>query len=1366
MRSLHAFAFSLMVLGTSVSRAAAAGSAPDFYSPASLTVTIEPPEAASQARWQVSSEMDPDGNWIRSDLRWRATGHTETDLWPGRHAVVFQAPFGWVEPRPIEIVAAGGAELNRTVRFHEVPAYPAGEIPPLTVSHGETLSLFVLGDVASVDFEPHAALQRQISFQAGMFTYMPSEKEREQFRVTFTGALGKTTDVIVTPTPRYAAEQSVLMYQGELPDLESRSYIHVSVEPSGAAELFNNKTRIVRSVTVSGPTVVFEKGHENQVYDLFAYTPTTLVDDVKELNVFADEVVFRGAARFPQTSVTIHSREVRFEDAGADTGSLSTTPLKKDGKGSKNGTHGLTAGTITLEVAAVYAPGSSRRFILKGGDGQDPGDGANGGAGSSYQAWDAGGRSAIRVEQYTKWAGVVVAQRIDGVGANTCPTSGGNATAAGVPGDGGAGGELRAPFDLTAIADLSGGRGGSQGPYYAGGAAGTPRNAVHAKRICYQDVLGNITGCDDWTYPKTCAQTEAGSGIQSPAAARTTGISGAHEVMPPSLAWMHPAGMRALLRYARDAYLNGRLDAVRGILEPYGAAVEGAAAFADADLEQARGEVSTLLHRLESHLDYFGYPAGWVPMLSFEVTRQLFEDEVAAAGDILYVVYYLSEKAMQVEQRARAIQRAQAELSRESEVFSGELKSTQEALKTLESQAQALDREIAYLRQLLGTREETLELQARWTAGLKKAFRVTGTILTMVPVYQPALGIAGAALTTASKFNEAPPKSLAAEVVASQFPAAVEAFLIDHEGGGSEESDVKKLQEKLQWIQAGVTGVQAVIQEAHGWEGDVDAELHILTAADPDSNELVKDIQDLNLKKRRFAEDMARTVQTTMDLMTGIAQNRLALRSLSRESVAVQGKIDQDAFQYLKEMEQRAKDRLLKYQYYLAKAFEYRTVRPFVGDFQLGSIYEFFASNFTDDIPSQAGAGILNPRSMTAAYEEELRAITEAIVTDLQEKAPEQTLPVAYTLSPTEIEQLNSPPYTLRLNLVEKGTGFSQTQENLRIFELGVKDMRASPGSGGQAADVSILVQHSGESLIEHEGETYKFNHYKTLETPPITWEAVYVGPTGEWTNSKPSAGSNSLLESLLGQDADDDLILYSRPAAWADLVVTKETLSDDVDMIVESLTIEIQYDYSRKRQGQANLEVKAMNLASEELAPSLVVRNPDRNGRGDGRGTVRRTYRAGEQVFLEAAPSYGSHAFQKWVDRQGNPVGTSPAIAVDLPNPANGAATVSKYRAIYDLGSPSPGEPHFRRGDSNADDLVNISDAISILSFLFSGGSTPGCTKSTDLDDDGRVNITDPIFLLSFLFSGGREPPAPFNACGVDGIPDLLTCASFLPCP
>jgi len=85
--------------------------------------------------------------------------------------------------------------------------------------------------------------------------------------------------------------------------------------------------------------------------------------------------------------------------------------------------------------------------------------------------------------------------------------------------------------------------------------------------------------------------------------------------------------------------------------------------------------------------------------------------------------------------------------------------------------------------------------------------------------------------------------------------------------------------------------------------------------------------------------------------------------------------------------------------------------------------------------------------------------------------------------------------------------------------------------------------------------------------------------------------------------------------------------------------------------------------------------------------------------------------------------------------------------------------QAQFRRGDSNLDGGIDISDGVNILNILFLGAPEPGCPDARDANDDGGSDISDGAYLLNHLFLGGPAPPAPFAACGCDETDDALGC-------
>lgn len=102
-----------------------------------------------------------------------------------------------------------------------------------------------------------------------------------------------------------------------------------------------------------------------------------------------------------------------------------------------------------------------------------------------------------------------------------------------------------------------------------------------------------------------------------------------------------------------------------------------------------------------------------------------------------------------------------------------------------------------------------------------------------------------------------------------------------------------------------------------------------------------------------------------------------------------------------------------------------------------------------------------------------------------------------------------------------------------------------------------------------------------------------------------------------------------------------------------------------------------------------------------------------------------------------------------------------------------STGEPPvykpFVRSNVNGDGRVDLSDAVSVLIYLFQGGVAPGCLQSVDINDDNKADISDSVYLLNYLFNGGLAPPDPFSGdntgCSLDPTPGgFLDCRSF-PC-
>ena len=82
-------------------------------------------------------------------------------------------------------------------------------------------------------------------------------------------------------------------------------------------------------------------------------------------------------------------------------------------------------------------------------------------------------------------------------------------------------------------------------------------------------------------------------------------------------------------------------------------------------------------------------------------------------------------------------------------------------------------------------------------------------------------------------------------------------------------------------------------------------------------------------------------------------------------------------------------------------------------------------------------------------------------------------------------------------------------------------------------------------------------------------------------------------------------------------------------------------------------------------------------------------------------------------------------------------------------------------RADSNTDTVIDVSDPIFILGFLFLFGDVL-CEDAMDANDDGEIDTADVVFSLDYIFQMGADPAAPFPDCAIE---DETTSGDDLRC-
>jgi hypothetical protein len=78
-------------------------------------------------------------------------------------------------------------------------------------------------------------------------------------------------------------------------------------------------------------------------------------------------------------------------------------------------------------------------------------------------------------------------------------------------------------------------------------------------------------------------------------------------------------------------------------------------------------------------------------------------------------------------------------------------------------------------------------------------------------------------------------------------------------------------------------------------------------------------------------------------------------------------------------------------------------------------------------------------------------------------------------------------------------------------------------------------------------------------------------------------------------------------------------------------------------------------------------------------------------------------------------------------------------FRSYYGSLTVLPSVP----GDAGSDSLVDVSDVIHLLNYLYKSGPDPCVMEAADPNADCVVDLGDVVYLLGSLFRGG-PPPEP----------------------
>jgi hypothetical protein len=1000
---------------------------------------------------------------------------------------------------------------------------------------------------------------------------------------------------------------------------------------------------------------------------------------------------------------------------------------------------GGDAGNVFLNIGSFdpsytdtsYEDGSSAdhtmdRFVLKGANGEHAGQGRAGVKGDdvpkvyfarttnakyNYEStqneseWNtlAATYPNIKSEACIKY---MVPNIIEDWQGGDIPTNGKNAVNAGKPGIGGNGGSVYSTVSMqTTLSNLVAGNSGQQAYYmynnakastYKGGRHGWPQKGLENVWRRLERIVNGQTEYY-WELASSVVKktTVDGSDITAPLPDKIRGDDGSFQPIAKQYSYLHPSMLHQVIIKGKDIFLRGYRDYALTYFEQYIALIDSYQASAEwtaADINatereqivQAELEMRQIVQRIRSGLDYFGNPAGWVPMVSVEVTMAAYENEINNAMQAMYLKYWLSKdfrSNVDIVQSATSMrQNAIDDIVSLKTEYSKQIA----ALKELEPKAAEIDGKCTALEAEIEKQRQYYINKAKDSLKADKFSKVCGVASTMLkacPVGQPytTMGAAGLDLMAKqpSSLGEiastlAPYKSIGKSLCEMYKPVFSRAEYCMQFGDSLNEkmnifsnglglsaslmcydpnpNNLSLYQIAKPIVKAGFKEIPDAFKDSAIPQGAVEKIANQLMAESWDFQTLMRELKVVLKEKGEIAAKMLETNEKINAAISGIAIKTQTVKQLSGYIVNNASIGFAPAAVYVDEMDQQARERLLKYHYYMAKAYEYRMLKRYEGNLTVQNVFDTILRQYeqTNNNGAIGTNRLLTAEqfaSLKSIYQNEISKVVQEMYTYKVNNPPAYGMPVSFRLSTQQIEELNEQG-RLRINPVRMNI-FYDTEENIRINDVRIyfkTDVDgAFPGNSGY---VELKTTHGGVSVIDYKGNRYLFKHYNNMTESLKSWATRKDLVRGTEYFSKPSASETTLFGTLM-KNNDSDMAYYSLPSARADMdVIKKVQTSNGQKVNITEVIIEISYEYSELD----NCSMVKILAANNSLAPTIAVDREDTCKQTSGFGYFTRTYPHGDGSVLFTAPAtYGEWTFSKWVNGCGETISTTPQVQVDL---------------------------------------------------------------------------------------------------------------------
>lgn len=1097
--------------------------------------------------------------------------------------------------------------------FDEVPytkdstlnIFEIGYIPDQTVQAGGLLHFYVKADslptnsVKYFDISYSPAPIGPVIFNASQqyFRFEPDVNDTLTFYVDFRAIAG--TDTVKQHVKVKVYDTAIIDRYSfgvgttqQLPPVDDKGFMVFSEIKSTSAYFNGVANRTTYKYSISAPEITFEDTPGNVL--------KTLSDrqDIQELNLYVERFFVGGTFNLPQTNLNIYCKEIIFLDSfNGERSMIITTPVKP---ASGVTLPGNNAGDIRLFAEKLIDNQGGIRFVLIGGDGQN--------------------------------------------------------SVNSVSGEAGDGGNLISNLDIGIKGD------------YLGGLAGTPSGSG-TYPIKYKGSRGDF-------YRDTIQRR-----------------------------WLHPNYIRQVLNYCDNAYFIGRGPEMTDKLLWYEAnlnELENSAEFSllppevRTDLIQVHIDVITLANRVLSGLDYYGNPLGWVPMLSFEFTQSAFEKEIDHASKILYLTAFVNATSNDLQE----LYDGYIELRNDIKAQTDDLRSQLDHL--IQSKTPYLELKIAENEARLDSLLEQIKLVAleievrakvkyddQIAAEIAEKERnntfwidlagTVGKVLTLIP--EPICQGIGTGLTVGSQLFKSVQKidnfdtkgilqiadagASAIQTYKETFESNLKAAKVNWkniQSGWSSFSSifegtsnidsllnvVKKSEKVYKFLNGTIDNLDQVLEDnLRVQDADLKKIKSELFATDPKVAALNEAVKNQTEKHKELVDELASVNEQIEMLSSEISSNAISFDNINGKITNSSLELDHRTVQQINQLKANVLRRLKQYHYYMARAYEFRTLKPYTGNLNIQLMVDK-VEDLLNNPNQSASLSQADYDAISALYKEQISQIAEDTYKEYVNTSPPQRLNNRTFKLPADLLARLNNGEDVPINLVNLGV-FNDNDENIRIAGLRVSYIRDSVSSNfvaGSSPEIRLSFTYPSTSRVKYKGKVYFFNSYNSNTTNPIKWATSYDKLSGQLNQLVPSPAVQSLLTSLLTDEGinynNDKLFMYSQPSADAELIFNAQFVNQGFGaqgrMYIDSVLFQIDYDFNTVPSEISYLNVSAV---PNWIVPIYKVSKSDINVMKDGQDEMIRVYAKGtlNKVTVQTDSVIGGYRFERWLDKNENPV-------------------------------------------------------------------------------------------------------------------------------